>query len=385
MELISIIVPIYNVDKYLTRCIDSIRAQTYSNIEIILVNDGSTDNSLALCESYVLEDNRVKLINKVNEGVAIARNTGLKVAKGKYIAFVDPDDWIEAEMYESLHHKIKETECLICLCDYYKDTKLRTSKKCFAFEEDVLDQNEIRSQIIPPMIGIEDIVPKYSYIMGCVWRGLFDRTFIETNKLCFEPGITIMEDLVFMVKALLKVPSAAFVHKPYYHYVQNPKSVLHSYNQKMWSDQMRVHDLLESSLSEAELEEVMRNRLDMRYIGMVFAALKNETFTKNNQDFKERMEHIKAIYTDEKLRMILERIKPIDQPSLREDLHAKEYLHDYYKNRLKKYEGSSHTISEVGKTKGRIRQVSRYSQKEKERESVVLFIKDFIKKVKDFR
>ena len=243
---------------------------------------------------------------------------GLEQATGKYIGFVDPDDWLEEDMYEKLYEGLRNSPYPICLCNYYKDTKKRSSAKRFGFKEIVLDSDMVRKKIIPDMIGMEDIIPRYVYIMGCVWRGLFEREFIKKHNLHFEPGITIMEDLVFMVQALLKSNGVQIEPGVYYHYVQNPKSVLHSYNKKMWEDQMKVHDLLEEALKSAGMEENVRNRLDLRYIGMAIAAMRNETFTKNEQDIKERLLNIKEICTDDKLRLVLERVKPI-MPSIKED------------------------------------------------------------------
>ena len=100
-DLISIIIPVYNVAVYLPRCLDSILAQTYKNLEIILVDDGSKDNSGKVCDEYALKDSRIKVIHQKNQGVSVARNAGLRIAKGDYIGFVDSDDYIETNMYEN--------------------------------------------------------------------------------------------------------------------------------------------------------------------------------------------------------------------------------------------------------------------------------------------
>ena len=102
---ISIIIPVYNVEKYLEQCLKSVINQTFKDIEIICINDGSTDNSLEILEAFQKQDERIKIINKQNEGQGIARNEGLKVAKGEYISFIDPDDWVAQGMYEFLYNK----------------------------------------------------------------------------------------------------------------------------------------------------------------------------------------------------------------------------------------------------------------------------------------
>ena len=113
---ISIIVPIYNVEKYLPKCIDSIINQTLENIEIILVNDGSTDSCAEIIESYANKDNRIKVIHKKNGGQSSARNMGLDIAKGEYIGFVDSDDWLHYDMYENMYKSIKKVNSDLCVC-----------------------------------------------------------------------------------------------------------------------------------------------------------------------------------------------------------------------------------------------------------------------------
>ena len=325
MEKISIILPIYNVDKYLATCLESLLVQTHKEIEMILVNDGSKDNSLEICKEYAEKDSRIIIINKENEGVAIARNIGLEVATGKYVAFVDPDDWVEPLMYESLLKQIKKWDAPICLCNFYRDTKRRSQPKHFEFNEEVLIEDAIIEKLLNDMIGISDLLPKHNMIMGSVWRGIYERSFLEQHGIKFVPNLTIMEDLVFMVQALLKCTKVAIDQGIWYHYVQHPHSALHSYNQKLWEDQLLVYKHLEKSLIEANLEQEMRNRLDIRYIGMVLSAIKNETYVKKDGDFRESILRIRDIFSDDTLKMVLERVKPIQvERSLERNIKVKD-------------------------------------------------------------
>ena len=318
MDLVSIIVPIYNVEKYLPKCLDSILTQTMQNIEVILINDGSLDSSLVICNNYASKDSRIRVIDKVNAGVAAARNTGLDLAKGNYIGFVDPDDWVEPKMYESMHGKLSGSEYNVCLCNYYKNDRLGSSSKVLKIKKDYLSKQEVINDVIANMIGIDDLMPKYTYIMGCVWRCLYKKSFIDQYHLRFKEGVSIMEDLVFTVDALLKAEGLCIDHGIWYHYRRNPKSVLHSYNPNMWEDQIYVHHLLEELLQEAGLEEEMLNRLDLRYIGMAFGAIYNET-SKSNKESKtqivQKMKRVREIGNDERLKMALERVKPIQKPN----------------------------------------------------------------------
>ena len=117
MEKVTVVVPVYNAEKYLTECLESIQRQTYSNIEIILVDDGSKDSSPALCDAFQKKDNRIKVVHKMNEGAGKSRNKGIEMATGDYILFVDSDDYIKSDMYQILYENIIKAKADISICD----------------------------------------------------------------------------------------------------------------------------------------------------------------------------------------------------------------------------------------------------------------------------
>ena len=118
-DLITVVIPIYKVEQYLDKCIQSIINQTYKNLQIILVNDGSPDNCGKICDEYALKDNRIEVIHKINGGLSDARNVGIGRAKGKYIGFVDSDDYIEKDMYENMYNLLEERNADVCICNFY--------------------------------------------------------------------------------------------------------------------------------------------------------------------------------------------------------------------------------------------------------------------------
>ena len=145
-NLISVIVPIYNSEKYLPKCIESILSQTYKNLELILINDGSTDNSLNICNYYKSLDNRIIVIDKPNEGVSATRNLGIKIAKGDYLGFVDSDDYIEDNMYEVLLTQIETDKSQICVMTSYTVNSL---KKCPSlYKKGIISGNEALKQLL---------------------------------------------------------------------------------------------------------------------------------------------------------------------------------------------------------------------------------------------
>lgn len=313
---ISIIIPIYNVEKYLARCLDSVINQTYQNLEIILVNDGSHDRSLNICKYYQKKDSRIIIIDKINEGVSIARNTGIEAATGKYIGFVDADDWIEPYMYENMLNTIEKYKCNIAFCNFTKDTKYAKYFKRIKVKKNVLGKLDIINELIANMIGLEDILPKYHYVMGCIWRCLYNRDFLNKYDLRFKPGISIMEDLVFNIQALIYCHKVCIDHGFYYHYMKNKSSSLHTYNEKMWFDNVQVHNMLEEILHDAELDEHFRNRLDSRYIAMAACAVGNEVY-RGNTKLRQRINVAKYIINDKKLKEVLDRAKKYNFENLK--------------------------------------------------------------------
>ena len=139
---ISIIVPVYNVEEYIHKCINSILAQTYKDFELILINDGSPDNSGIICDEYARADSRIKVIHQQNSGLSAARNAGLAVAKGDYIGFVDSDDWIDKSMYESMITEAQTLEADIVICDYYKVKKKKAKAVTEQINPGVCNVNE---------------------------------------------------------------------------------------------------------------------------------------------------------------------------------------------------------------------------------------------------
>lgn len=207
--LISVIIPIYNVEPYLQRCLDSIYRNTYKNLEIICVNDGSTDNSLEILKSQ--QDKRIIIIDKKNGGVSSARNAGLKVATGEYIAFVDPDDWVHSRYFELLHSSI--LGCEMSVCGYQKVSSWS--------EEQVVDQVEVHT--ISNLNG-----SVYNLLSNCVavWGRLYRRAII--NGFSFRENIAVIEDKIFNIEVFAKINRASVISAQLYYYYNRMDSLVHT-------------------------------------------------------------------------------------------------------------------------------------------------------------
>ena len=222
--MISIIVPIYNIEDYLPKCIESILEQTYTDIEIILVNDGSTDNSLQICKEYEQKDNRIVLINKPNGGLVSARKAGIRAAKGKYIAYVDGDDWVEPDMYEKMYRILIEENVDVVMCGRLEETGKASKAVLHGFSSGRYSKEYLIKEIYPSMIAGEQF---YEWgIFPSVWDKLFLKESIEKYQLAVDERIMMGEDAVCVYPALLNVNSIYILGECLYHYRQSNSSMI---------------------------------------------------------------------------------------------------------------------------------------------------------------
>lgn len=209
---LSIIVPVYDVERYLIRCIDSILSQIYQEFEVILVDDGSPDHCGEIIDDYAKRDHRVVPLHQVNKGVSAARNAGLRIAKGKYIGFVDPDDWIEPTMYRILINRLEEEDCDIVSCTWMNnDDKGNEIPYHSTLSSKVMSGEEYMSHLF-------DIPPT---IFGSVWSKVIRKSIIETE---FPEYYAICEDNYFLANCCANSKKAAHINQPLYHFFHRNSS-----------------------------------------------------------------------------------------------------------------------------------------------------------------
>lgn len=214
MEL-SIIVPIYNVEKYLPKCIESILAQTFTDFELILVDDGSPDGCGKIIDDYAKTDSRIVVIHQKNQGVSAARNVGLRIAKGKYIGFVDPDDYIHNEMYRKLIDAIKKNSSDITCCGLSSINKLGECKYVETILPEVMSGNEFLCHLFD--------APRTIYASNV--NKLFVRDKINVS---FDETLSICEDWLFLFKYICNISKAAYVNEGLYYAVTRSDSATHT-------------------------------------------------------------------------------------------------------------------------------------------------------------
>lgn len=209
MDLISVIVPVYKAEKYLPLCLDSLLAQTYQNLQIILVDDGSPDECPLICDRYASKDGRIQVLHQSNRGISAARNAGLEVAKGSYIGFVDSDDWVEPDMFEALVALSRKYDAPIAMCGYEIN------------EERSLDPI-VHEGVYQTYDALEHII-KAGLFNGYLWNKLFYASLF--HNLRFDENILYCEDLLACVQCFMQVESISYSSRPYYHYRMSENSL----------------------------------------------------------------------------------------------------------------------------------------------------------------
>ena len=223
--MVSVIVPVYKVEDYIRECIDSILAQTYSDFELILVDDGSPDNCGRICDDYAKRDNRIKVVHKVNGGISSARNAGLEVAKGEWIMHVDGDDWIEPDMIESLIQAAQVTGADLVFGDFMKYGPFAGYFKLPTWS---IDKRESMSNYI-------------AYMMTTIWGSIAKRSLYADHSLKSPEGISYCEDFHLIVRLCHFAKKVVNVHRPFYHYRYRPTSIMSNLNKKTEADEQWVY------------------------------------------------------------------------------------------------------------------------------------------------
>lgn len=227
---VSVIVAIYNVEEYLERCLNSLVNQTLREIEIILIDDGSTDNSSKICDDYAKKDRRIVVIHKKNQGLGMARNSGLDLATGEYVVFVDSDDFVVKNAYQEMYETIKLNNADMLITNYYEfDTKNNIAKELNTIYKTRIVEGEQIKKIACQMLGANPIEQGAEDIGMSVWKNMYSRRFIEENQLRFySEREFVSEDAIFQLMAIPKMKKLSMLTNCYYYYCKNESQSLSS-------------------------------------------------------------------------------------------------------------------------------------------------------------
>lgn len=305
---VSIVIPVYNVEKYLERCLESLISQTLQDIEIIVVNDGSTDKSLTIINNFIERDSRIKVIDKENTGVSHSRNIAINAAQGEYLAFVDSDDWIDNDMLEHMYKQAKEEDLDIVMCTYMREFVTHSKEKTFNSPEVEVYKKEDILNLHRKLIGpINDELgnPESLDSLGTVWGKLYRLDPIKNNNVTFEDLKIIgsNEDSLFNIHAFKYINKAAFINKPFYHYWKgNSKSITSRYNPHLKGQWLNLFEKIHYFIEENELDisykVALKNRICMSVLGLGL----NECSKENMSSTLSKIKKMESILSEKIIR-----------------------------------------------------------------------------------
>lgn len=291
MNLVSIVVPVYNNEKYLKECLNSLINQTYQNLEIILVNGNSSDNSLNICQKFATLDNRIKIFNVTNQSTSINRNIGLKMSTGDYITFVDADDFIDSKFIEIMLEKVTTTnsELIISNITFFNRTKhyIKYSKMTNYTSSNI---NRLKEHTISFKYKCQTN-QKYGPTR-CIGGKLFKMDIIRKYHLLFEEEIFLFEDGIFILKYLDHIKTVTATNKGLYWYRQHNSSTSHTYHQNLLKQLLLINDKLRKICSQEMSKAFYTNCFEM-YCSYIYKEFKNNNnynnlLQRHNEIIKEK-------------------------------------------------------------------------------------------------
>ena len=299
---ISIVVPVYNVEKYLERCIDSILAQTFTDFELLLINDGSKDSSGLICDKYAEKDSRIRVFHKENEGVSRARNLGISNARGRWLCFIDSDDWIEPNMYECLLREANQASADIVICDartVYEDGKIQADTITQLSGNQILQKSEFTPSLLLEMAGSA---------WRCIYKNHRYNDKLQKQKtILFPLGVKFSEDRIFNLYAFGQANKICYIKKAFYNRYMNEKSTVHRFHQDYFEACKKSMDGIEQAIRYAwednnELQKVYLSQFITGAIG----AICNYYYKTSTLRAAERKKMVKGLCEDSQLRNAIE-------------------------------------------------------------------------------
>lgn len=296
MCTVSVIVPVYNAKNVLHRCLDSIACQTFADFEVLLINDGSTDESPAICAAYCEKDPRFKLITQKNAGPAAARNTGIDNSKGEYLAFVDSDDYIEPDMLQVLTEAARTSQAQITVYGFCIERGDSSDCYTYACKPGVYKAEACRKLAVDSIdIHTKNNIPPYS------WVRFVQGDFLKKLDLRFDPGVYRSEDYLYWVQVHFQADCVCMLtDRALYHYVDNAASITHNYVKGYWQMAKKIYSHLQQVLPD---ESGIKARLDDMLVHRSLIAMNIASRAADDDTFKRES---REILHDLQLKRIME-------------------------------------------------------------------------------
>ena len=305
---VSVIVPVYNVEKYLNQCITSLLKQTLTNIEIILVDDGSTDSSGRLCDQFGSLDKRIKVLHKNNEGLGMARNSGVSIATGKYIGFVDSDDFVSSKMFEVLYNNAEKYSADASYCEkvrFYDGDRFEEKEKTENKKIEVYTERQMSDYVLH-RIGMPPESEKDTLYQTAVWLGIYRKTIIDEKSIEFvSERKLISEDIIFNIDFFLNCGKVIHCHQPLYYYRDNSNSLTKTYRADRFERNVLMYQELCTKLKSVFPYTNYKDSVDRYLITYARIACMQEIEFINSNGFIKAKNNIKIICDSPELKCVL--------------------------------------------------------------------------------
>jgi len=313
VPLVSIVVPVYNAARTLEKCIDSLTSQTFDDVEILLINNGSTDNSLDVCKKIAEKNSRIKVIDVAEKGVSVARNKGIEVASGEFITFIDADDWIDpnvCELFADLN--AKNHYDLFCYSAQYQKKGKITSSYLFGKDVELLSQNqkeELQIKVFAPN------APYFKYKTNTRFAGsacgkFYKREILLKNNLRFAAETIISEDVLFNTLSLDHFDRIGYTKRCFYHYEQSGDSAQNRYRPNSDKYFVFVIEKIQEWLKNVKKDQRFVDAANSLFVHYLFGILKEDLFHIDNETpYAEKLESLQKILSDDIWNNIIETVK----------------------------------------------------------------------------
>lgn len=304
---VSVIIPIYNVEKYLDRSVGATRNQTLKDIEIILVDDESPDNCPQMCDKFKEEDSRIKVVHKKNGGLGLARNSGLDVATGDYVFFLDSDDYIDLDTLECMYNAAVANDADFVRVDNYResaDGRILNSNYVPPMREGLYEKEELRNTLLFPQFGMGPKENGDKYVSCSVWRNLYKKEIIDDSNLRFvSERVMISEDIPFNLDFMIRANRAYVINRKFYHYIVNETSLTQSYKADRFDKELDLYRGLKERLNDYGVYDACEIRMNRFLMTRARKSIRREFI--GNKNKAEAKKNVKRILEKPELREIL--------------------------------------------------------------------------------
>lgn len=304
MAKVSVVIPIYNSEKFIRKCIESCINQTLKDIEIIIVDDESEDNSLFIAKEYAKKDNRIKVYNQKNSGVSVSRNKGIDEATSEWITFLDGDDWIQNDFIEKMYNiAIKKNYDIVISGFYSNNRNVEKVERFLSINSREIKSNEQISLVKNCIRKTELGYKNSSTNIGVPWAKLYNVNYIRKNRCYFKVGLKRMQDMIFNLEAFYLAKKIMYINEPLYHYRIHENSATTKYTKDFFDTAKNILNSLKEFMNKYNLNEELNDYYNAKVLILFLEIIKLQIVPNQNKEkFIKKIKKIKSIRNKEPFR-----------------------------------------------------------------------------------